>query len=244
VVRDILLFLSALAAHWLFTFGGVALVAFGVIEKYRHKETHKRIYWGVAVGLLMVASYQAWNDEHRNTEDVIKQRQQAEIDKNVARSQADERQKQIEYLAAHPNIKPEDLTKALYTALHPPAKSPCDVVAAYKLRPLTGDDLADSSSKDHIPAPYASELSIKNTRGVVPITSYGVYFKDNILNAVAISPKPQIGSWGMGGNELSFEIRVPINKGVPLVFHVYGNRPVKVDCINVWVTPPPKEWKQ
>jgi len=98
---QIWLFLSALAAHWLFTFGGIALVIFGLIEKYRHKETEKRVYWGVAVALLVVASYQAWLDEHNNTANVIDQRKQAEIDKNRLQAESDDKQRQIDYLKAH-----------------------------------------------------------------------------------------------------------------------------------------------
>jgi hypothetical protein len=58
-------------AHWLFTFGGIAMVAFGLWEKYKHKETAKWMFWGFAVLLLLVAFYQAWLDEHHNTAVVI-----------------------------------------------------------------------------------------------------------------------------------------------------------------------------
>jgi hypothetical protein len=70
-MSNVILFISAVVAHWLVTFGGVAMVGFGLWEKYKHKETAKWIFWGLAVVLLVVAFYQAWSDEHHNTEVVI-----------------------------------------------------------------------------------------------------------------------------------------------------------------------------
>jgi len=37
-MSEIMVFVSAVANHWLFTFGGIAMVAFGVWKKYRRKE--------------------------------------------------------------------------------------------------------------------------------------------------------------------------------------------------------------
>jgi hypothetical protein len=73
----IMLFVSAVAAHWLFTFGGIAMVAFGLYEKYKHKETAKWVFWGFAVVLLLVAFYQAWGDEHSNSALLIEQKASA-----------------------------------------------------------------------------------------------------------------------------------------------------------------------
>ena len=47
------------------------MVAFGLFEKFRHKETAKWLFWGLATVLLLVAFYQAWSDEHRNSQVLI-----------------------------------------------------------------------------------------------------------------------------------------------------------------------------
>jgi hypothetical protein len=72
-----MLFVSAVAAHWLFTFGGIAMVVFGLYEKFKHKETAKWVFWGLAVVLLLVAFYQAWSDEHANAAVVIEEKARA-----------------------------------------------------------------------------------------------------------------------------------------------------------------------
>ena len=72
-----MLFVSAVVAHWMVTFGGVAMVIIGLIERYKHKETTKWIFWGSAAVLLLVAFYQAWSDEHSNTQAVIAEKAQA-----------------------------------------------------------------------------------------------------------------------------------------------------------------------
>lgn len=101
MATTVMLFLSALMAHWLFTFGGVAMVAFGLYEKYRHKEPQKRLFWGVAIALLVIASYQAWLDEHHNADTVISQRRAADIENGVLRGRLEEKDKEIEYLTTH-----------------------------------------------------------------------------------------------------------------------------------------------
>jgi hypothetical protein len=98
---QVMLFFSALIAHWLFTFGGVALVLFGLYEKSRHKETHKRVYWGVAVILLFVASYQAWLDEHHNAEAVIRDKMQLAVDNGGLKQSVGDKDSEIEYLRTH-----------------------------------------------------------------------------------------------------------------------------------------------
>jgi hypothetical protein len=98
---QVMLFFSALIAHWLFTFGGVALVLFGLYEKSRHKETQKRLYWGVAAILLFVASYQAWLDEHHNAEAVIRDKMQLAIENSGLKQSGKDKDSEIEYLRTH-----------------------------------------------------------------------------------------------------------------------------------------------
>lgn len=115
----VMLFVSAVMAHWLFTFGGIAMVAFGLYEKLNEKDTEKWIFWGLAVVLLLVAFYQAWSDEHRNTQAVIQERQAAIIAQNRAEALNGEKdrelagkdhelaykQEEIEYLRSHQSIQ-------------------------------------------------------------------------------------------------------------------------------------------
>lgn len=65
------LYLGALVNHLLFTFGGVVLMIFAIIEKLRKKDTEAWIFWGAAIACIFIACYGAWVDEHNNASAVI-----------------------------------------------------------------------------------------------------------------------------------------------------------------------------
>jgi hypothetical protein len=65
------LFIGAVAAHWMASFGGVFLMIVAIIEKLRHKEVNAWVFWSGAFVCMLVAFYGAWVDEHHNTEQVI-----------------------------------------------------------------------------------------------------------------------------------------------------------------------------
>jgi hypothetical protein len=65
------LFLGALANHLLFSFGGVALMVFAIVEKVRKKDTEAWLFWGAALVCLFIACYGAWVDEHNNASILI-----------------------------------------------------------------------------------------------------------------------------------------------------------------------------
>jgi hypothetical protein len=71
MLAKLFLYLSAVGNHWLFSFGGVALVVIAIIETARKKKVAERIFWVLAAICLFIAFYQAWLDEHHNTEVVI-----------------------------------------------------------------------------------------------------------------------------------------------------------------------------
>lgn len=73
-MADLGLYLGSMFAHWMETFGGVALLLFALYEKYRKKETPSRLFWVAALILLGVASFQAWKDEHHNSEVLISEK--------------------------------------------------------------------------------------------------------------------------------------------------------------------------
>lgn len=68
------LFLGALVNHLLFTFGGVALMIFALIEKLRKKDTEAWVFWGVGLVCVFMACYGAWVDEHSNATVVISEK--------------------------------------------------------------------------------------------------------------------------------------------------------------------------
>lgn len=70
-VQMVSLFFGAIVNHLLFTFGGVALMIFAIIEKLRKKDTEAWIFWGAAIACLFIACYGAWVDEHNNASTLI-----------------------------------------------------------------------------------------------------------------------------------------------------------------------------
>ena len=96
------LFISNLFSH-AFAWIGAVLTVIGVIEKLTNKTIAISPKWVVVLGavFLSIGSFQAWRDEHNNTQAVIEQRRQAEIDKGVLQGKLDDKQSRIEYLEAH-----------------------------------------------------------------------------------------------------------------------------------------------
>jgi hypothetical protein len=71
-VEKFLLYLLAVGGHWLLSFGGIALVGFALYEKYYKKVTPRAWFWGLAVLLFFVATFQAWQDEYQKTHPGLK----------------------------------------------------------------------------------------------------------------------------------------------------------------------------
>jgi len=72
ILQTLTLYLYAVSGHWLFSFGGIVLVAFALYEKYLHKITPSRWFWGLAALCIFVATFQAWSDEHeKRKEDAV-----------------------------------------------------------------------------------------------------------------------------------------------------------------------------
>ena len=76
-MASLFLYLYAVAAHWLFTFGGIAVLGFLIYEKYWRKETPSRWFWAIAIICLWIGFYQAWLDEHHNLTTVIDEKAKA-----------------------------------------------------------------------------------------------------------------------------------------------------------------------
>ena len=73
-VHQLFLYLANVFSHWVASFGGVALLVFEIWRKAKGKEAHHRIFWGAAAVPLAIGMYQAWLDEHRNSEVLISEK--------------------------------------------------------------------------------------------------------------------------------------------------------------------------
>jgi hypothetical protein len=62
-----------------------------------------------------VGGSQAWKDEHKNTESVIAQRKQAEIDNNALQAKLDKSQRQLEFLKTHQAVESDKKQKERVT---------------------------------------------------------------------------------------------------------------------------------
>jgi hypothetical protein len=95
----IFLFIRSLFSHTL-TYVGVVLLLAGAYSKISNKLLLLAPKWLLLAGMvcLSLGSFLAWRDEHKNTETVIAQRQQAEIEKNALQANLDESQRQLELL--------------------------------------------------------------------------------------------------------------------------------------------------
>jgi len=119
-------YLYAVFAHWLTTFGGIAVLAFLLYEKYWKKETHAKVFWWTAFALLCVSFYQAWLDEHRNLQTVISEKAQLsseagglQIRMEAKDAELLDKQSQIDWLRNHQIIQiAEPAVKAEHTPEH------------------------------------------------------------------------------------------------------------------------------
>ncbi|MFZ0311415.1 MAG: hypothetical protein WAL85_01790 [Candidatus Korobacteraceae bacterium] len=96
------LFLRSLFSHT-FTYVGAALLIAGLYATISNRVLLLAPKWFLLAGFfcLYLGGSQAWKDEHRNTESVIAQRKQTEIEKNVLQAQLDLKDRQLAYLRAH-----------------------------------------------------------------------------------------------------------------------------------------------
>src|ERR1700730_9187453 len=65
IFQTFILYLYSVLDHWLFSFGGIALVTFALYEKYRQKITPNKWFWGLAALCIFVATFQAWSDAYQ-----------------------------------------------------------------------------------------------------------------------------------------------------------------------------------
>ncbi len=105
-------FLRSLFGHT-FSYVGAALVLAGALEKILNKRFLLTPKWLLVAGLLClyVGGSQAWKDEHKNTQTVIAQRKQAEIDKNALQAKLEESQRQVELLKTHQAVESDKKQK-------------------------------------------------------------------------------------------------------------------------------------
>jgi hypothetical protein len=105
------LFFGALVNHWIFSFGGVVLVIFAVVEKIRQKNTEAWAFWGGAILCLFIACYGAWVDEHQNTQTVIAEKARAVGDVGECRGDSKSTSAQNVLLQSQVNSQQSTLTK-------------------------------------------------------------------------------------------------------------------------------------
>ena len=85
----------------------------GALEKILNKRFLLAPKWLLVAGLLclLVGGSQAWKDEHKNTETVIAQRKQAEIENNALQAKLVESQRQVELLKTHQAVESDKKQK-------------------------------------------------------------------------------------------------------------------------------------
>jgi hypothetical protein len=70
VRQEILEYMLAVGDHWFFWFGGIVLVIFELVKRIPNwkdkaeKWFPAKIFWGVAVLCMAIATFQAWHEEH------------------------------------------------------------------------------------------------------------------------------------------------------------------------------------
>lgn len=108
----IFIFIRSLFSHT-FSYVGAALVLAAALEKILNKRFLLPPKWLLVAGLLclFVGGSQAWKDEHKNTESVVAQRKQADIDKNALQAKLDESQRQVEFLKTHQAVESDKKQK-------------------------------------------------------------------------------------------------------------------------------------
>jgi len=67
MLKHIIVYVVAIFAHWLVSWGAVALMLIAMLEKW-WKPIPKKLFFGIAIVLLIVAMFQAWRDQYTSAE--------------------------------------------------------------------------------------------------------------------------------------------------------------------------------
>jgi hypothetical protein len=82
------LFIRNVLAHWVAAMSGIVSLALGIVEYFRKRQTEAKLFAVVACVFLMPAFYQAWQDEHHNSEILIAEKSTAVSERDFWRQQA------------------------------------------------------------------------------------------------------------------------------------------------------------
>ncbi|MFZ3341392.1 MAG: hypothetical protein WA213_10955 [Terriglobales bacterium] len=74
--NNLYLFSWDLAHQVLFYIGGLLALVEWIMVKYLNTPIEKHVFTGVVLGLMFIASFQVWLDEHHNSEELIKEKSQ------------------------------------------------------------------------------------------------------------------------------------------------------------------------
>lgn len=85
----------------LFYFGSVAAVVILFWEKFYDKPINWRLAFGAFVFCLFVSTFQAWIDEHANTNNVIQEKASLSSEKSDLAGQLRDKQYEVDYLRDH-----------------------------------------------------------------------------------------------------------------------------------------------
>jgi len=89
------LFLSDLFHQILFYIGGVLALVDLIATKLLHKPLEGRVFTYLGIGLLFVACFQAWIDEHSNSEQLIKEKSELVQQRNYWKALSDAKDQTI-----------------------------------------------------------------------------------------------------------------------------------------------------
>lgn len=87
-MHNLWLFGGNIVVHWVASMSGIVSLSLGIVEYFRKQKTEAAILAIVAVFFLIVASEQAWSDEHRNAEILATQKEAAIQEVNFWKSQS------------------------------------------------------------------------------------------------------------------------------------------------------------
>jgi hypothetical protein len=71
MTHQILGYLAAILDHWLFWWGAIGLLIVAMIEKLLNRPLRKKWFFIAALACLVVAMFQAWNDENERAEKLL-----------------------------------------------------------------------------------------------------------------------------------------------------------------------------
>lgn len=92
--RNGVMYISAISDHWLFSWGAVALTGVAMLEKW-WKPIPKRLFFSLAGSLLVIAMFQAWDDEHSRAENLRDREAMATENSRVAAGRIADLEKQL-----------------------------------------------------------------------------------------------------------------------------------------------------